>query len=161
MIDELPENGRGNALINLANAIYQKNPAENKSYAVAILGKARALISDKPENSGEMQNLMQIINAYSTVEPSEAFRLFEPLIGQMNELSDAAAIINGFQGNSNVRQGEFLMTNGYSWGFYVGDFSVFSKLATTDSDRTTNLINGFTRREIRISLKMQLAENLN
>ncbi len=161
MIDEFPENARGGALVNLANAIYQKNPAENKSYAVAVLGKALVSTSDKPENSSEMQNLMQIITAYSTIESSEAFRLFEPLIAQMNKLSDAAVILNGFQGGSNVRQGEFLMTNGSYWGFNGGDFTVLSKLATTDFDRTTKLIEEFTRREIRIALKMQLAENLN
>jgi len=160
IIDESPENTRLNSLVNLANAIYQKNPTDNKSYAVAVLGKARALIADKPEDSGEMGGLMQIISAYSTVEPTEAFRLFESLIPQINELSDAAAVINGFQRNSNVRQGEFLLTSGSPTGVYFSDYYVLGKLAGNDFDRTMSLIDGFNRREISISLKLQLAEGI-
>lgn len=161
LIDGFPENTRLGALVNLANAIYQKNPQENKSYAVAVLGKARSLITERPEDSTEMSNLMQIISAYAAVESNEAFRLFEPLIPQMNELSDAAVIINGFQRNSNIRNGEFLMTHGGSWGFYGADFSIFNRLAANDFDRARKLIDDFTRREIRISLKMQLAESIS
>jgi hypothetical protein len=160
IIDEMPENTRQSSLINLATVIYQKNPEENKSYAVAVLEKTRALISEKPENSTEMGNLMQIIAAYSNIEPTEAFRLFDPLIPQMNELADAAVILNGFQGNSNIRQGEFLMTQGISYGYYGADFSVLRTLAKNDFDRAMNLIDTFTRREIRIALKLQLAESI-
>ena len=161
LIDNFPENTRLGALVNLANAIYQKNPQENKSYAVAVLGKARSLITERPEDSQEMSNLMQIISAYVAVEPNESFRLFEPLIPQMNELSDAAVIINGFQRNSNIRNGEFLLTNGNSWGFHGADFSIFTRLAANDFERALNLVDGFTRREIRVTLKMQLAGSIS
>jgi len=160
LIDEFPENARINALSNLANAIYRKNREENKSYAVAVLAKARALVSEKPEDTTEMSNLTQIISAYSAIEPVEAFRLFEPLIPQINELCEAAVIINGFQRNSNIKQGEFVITSGNSWGFYGADFSVLSKLSTTDFERVLNLIDSFSRREVRISLKLQLAETV-
>jgi hypothetical protein len=159
LIDEFPETTRVGALINLANSIYQKNQKENKSYAVAVLNKARSFVSDKPEDSTEMQNLMQIISAYCTIESSEAFRLFEPLISQINELSDAAAVINGFQRNSNVKQNEFLLTNGNPSGYFGADFSILSRLSKEDYDRTINIIDSFTRREIRVSLKLQLLEN--
>jgi len=160
LIDGFPENSRVGALINLANAIFQKNQTENKSYAVAVLGKARASISEKPQDTTEMSNLMQIISAYGTIEPVEAFRLFEPLVPQINELSEAAVIINGFQRNSNIRQGEFVINNNNSWGFYGADFSVLSKLSTGDFDRVLNLIDSFSRGEMRISLKLQLAETI-
>jgi hypothetical protein len=160
IIDGFPENTRVGALISLANSIYRKNQEENKSYAIAVLGKARALVSEKPEDTNEMQNLTQIISAYGEIEPAEAFQLFEPLIPQMNELSDAAAVINGFQRNSNVKQGEYAMISGNSWGFYGADFSILTRLSNKDFDRTLNLIDAFTRREIRVSFKLQLAENI-
>ena len=116
LIDSLPENTRLNMLINLANAIYQKNPEENKSHAASVLGKARALIAYKPEDSNEMSMLMQIISAYSVIEPSEGFRIFESLTPQINELAEAAITIYGFQKSSNVKDGEFLMTTGDSLG---------------------------------------------
>ena len=159
MIDEFPENTRFGALVNLANAIYQQDPA-NKSYSMTVLGKARASISEKPEDTTEMAELMQIIMAYSTIESVEAFRLFESLIPQINELSEAAGIIYGFQRGSNVKNGEFLLTNGNPAGFYLTDFSVLAKLAKSDFDRLTILIDGFSRRESRIALKLQLAEGI-
>ncbi|MBC7899357.1 MAG: hypothetical protein H7070_04835 [Saprospiraceae bacterium] len=158
LIDEFPENSRHYPLINLANAIYQKDRVENSSYALAVLGKARSLIAEKPENASEMGNLMQVIAAYANIEPTEAFRMYEPLIAQMNELSEAAIVVNGFQGGSNVREGEFLMAQGHSYGFYGADFSVLRTFAGNDFERTTRLIDAFTRREMRISLKIQLAE---
>lgn len=159
VIDEMPENQRQSSYVYLANAIYQQNPAENKSYAVAVLEKARALISEKPENQIEMSQLMQIIVAYSNIETTKAFLLFEPLTAQLNELADAAVVLNGFQGGSNIRQGEYVMSQGISYGFYGAEFSVFRTFLKNDFDRTMNLIDGFTRREIRIGLKLQLAEN--
>lgn len=160
LIDGFPENTRLNALINLAGAIYQKNPEENKSYAVSVLGKARSSIAYKPEDSNEMSMLTQIISAYSVIEPSEAFRIFESLTPQINELSEAAAITYGFQKSSNVKGGEFVITNGNSLGIISFDNSIFKKLAEKDFDRTMNLINSFSRRENQVALKMQLAEGI-
>lgn len=160
MIDEFPENTRVGALINLANAVYRKNPAENKPHAAAILGKARALISEKPEDSTEMSELMQVIGANTLIEPLEAFRLLESLVPQVNELSEAAAVYNGFQRGSNIRQGEFLLINGNPTGFYLNDNSAWGKLAASDFDRVTDLIDAFSRRESRVALKLQLAESI-
>ena len=160
IIDSFPEKTRFNALINLANAIYQKSPEENKSYAASILAKARAALPYKPEDSNEMSVLMQIISAYAVIEPAESFRIFESLIPQINELSDAAVITYGFQRNSNVKQGEFLLINGSSLGFISFNGSILKTLAEKDFDRTMNLINIFSRRESQITLKMQLAEGI-
>jgi len=109
----------------------------------------------------EMENLMQIINTYISIEPSESFGIYESLVPQMNELSDAAAVINGFQSSGNgVRNGEFLLNQGNSFGYYGADYTPVRALAERDFQRTIGLIDSFTRREIRISLKLQLAEQL-
>jgi len=137
-----------------------RNLRKNKSYALSVLGKARSLISDQPENSTEFSNLMQIVAAYGNISPDEAFRSFEPLIPQINELSDAFAIVNQFQGGGNMRQGEYLLSQGFSFGYYY-DPSIVSVLAKNDFDRTMKLIDGFSRREVRLALLLQLAENVN
>lgn len=157
LINDFPETTRIGALINLAQSIYNKNPEENASYAGSVLGKARAAIPAKPENSNDMLHMMQIISAYANIDASESFRLFEPLIPQMNELTDAAAVLNEFQGGSNVREGEFLMSQGNSFGYYV-DLSVIRTLAVKDFDRTIGLVDEFSRREMRLGLKLQLLE---
>ncbi|MEP6848672.1 MAG: hypothetical protein ABI999_07435 [Acidobacteriota bacterium] len=161
LIDQMPESSRASSLVNLANSLYPRNPGENKTLALAILNKARTLTGERPETSNDMYPLMQIISAYANIEPSEAFRLYESLVPQMNELTDAAAVINGFQGGSNIREGEYVLNQGNSFGFYGADFSMLSTFSKSDFDRTVKLIDSFNRREVRISLKLQLIETLN
>ncbi len=157
LIDEGPERTRMSALINLANAAFEKNQDENRSYAVALLTKARSTIGIRPENAEELRNLMQIISAFSNIDADEAFRSLNILIPQINELVEASVIVNGFQGGSNIRQGEILMTNGWSLGFYP-DQAIIAVLARKDLDKSMGLIDGFSRRESRILMKLYLAE---
>lgn len=156
VIDQMPENTRLSALINLANAAFEKDNDENRAYARSILRKARASLPDRPENANGMTNLLQLVSAYTSIDTEEAFRILSGLIPQLNELTDASIVVYGFQGSSNIRQGEMQMTQGNSLGFYL-DESLFARLAEKDIARTAALIDGFARREMRITLKLQLA----
>lgn len=124
----------------------------------ALLAKARSAIPDRPENSSEMSNVMQIVSAYANIDSDEAFRLIAGLIPQINELTNASIIVYGFQGGSNIRQGEMMMTHGNSFGFHLHT-SILTRLAEKDPDKALRLIDGFARRETRILLKLQLAES--
>ena len=157
LIDTFPEGNRFSSLISLASSAYQRDPEKNKSYAVALIRKARDLINEPPENSNEFQNLIQAVAALTNIDIREAFQIYESLVPQMNELSDAAAVINGFQNSSQVRSGEFLLSQGSSFGFYV-DYSPLRSFIAADFDRTMKLINGLSRREMRLSIKLQMAE---
>ncbi|HSK73070.1 MAG TPA: hypothetical protein VK892_15330, partial [Pyrinomonadaceae bacterium] len=154
LINQLPENKRVHSLIALAESIYRRNPQENKSFSVSVLEQAKALISDKPEDSTEMSYLLQIITKYAEIEPTEAFRLFEPLIPQINELSEASILLNGFTGGqSHIRQGEIIFYTGSPLGVYVGEIdSTLGGLVRADFNRAMQAINKFQRRETRISL---------
>lgn len=158
LIEEFPENNKRFGLINLATKSFAKDPAENKSYALSVLAKVRAMLADKPSDQTELQHFMQLTSAYAGIEVDEAFNCFEPIIPQLNELADANAIVQGFQNGMNVRSGEFMLVNGGFYGFQF-DQSVIRTLAKADLVRTLKLIDGFSRREMRISLKIQLAEN--
>jgi hypothetical protein len=157
VIDEFPENARLSALVNLANSIYGADTEKNRSHAALVLGKARALLPDKPENSNDLQGFTQVMYAFASIEPTEAFRMFESLVPQLNELTDAAAILNAFQGGSGVKQGEFLISQG-NFGVYM-DMSSLRPLGAKDFDRTMKLVDSFSRREIRTMLRLQMAEN--
>jgi hypothetical protein len=160
LIDAMPETARFGSLMNLANSAYGRDPEKNKNFALSVISEARDLVNEPPENSTDFSNLMQLITTLTSIEPGAAFQIFESLVPKMNELSNAAAVISGFQGNSNVRNDEFLLSQGYSFGFYGTDFSQLRTLSTKDFDRTQKLIEGFTRREIRIALELQLADGL-
>jgi hypothetical protein len=157
-IELLPEQFRVGLLVNLSNSVYGRDPKENKAYALALLGKARQLTNERPENSNEMSMLMQVIGGYSQVDPAEAIRLYEGIVPKVMELTDAAAVLNGFQVNSNIREGEFLILHGDPINQYGGNSSMIGAFSRFDFDRTMNLIDSFSRKELRTSLRLQLLE---
>lgn len=158
LIDGLPEQFRPNLLVYLANNLYSRQPAENKSTALSLLEKARQLVNERPENTNEMSSLMQVISGYSQIDAAEAIRLFEGVMPKIMELTDAAAVLNGFQVNSNVREGEFIVVHGNPFDQYGGNSGMIAQFARLDIDKTMNLIDAFKRPEIRMSLKLQMLE---
>ena len=156
MIMEFGESNRISALISLANTIYTKDPEANRPRANGLLQRARTFLPARPETSNEFMQLLQLINAMAGIEPAEAFRNFEPVVDQINQLTEAWAIVNAFQGG-NVRQGEYVMANGLHFGLHI-DPSTFRTLAQKDFDRTMTLIDGLQRREMRILFFTSLLE---
>jgi hypothetical protein len=159
IIDELPDANRGSELISLAMTAYGRDEVKNKSYAASLIDKARTQLPSKPETSNEMSQLIQIISSYSRMEPSEAFRMFEGLVQPINEIAEAAIIVNGFQGGHSVRQGEMVVSQGSPIGIYF-DSNIFRHLAQIDFDETLSIIGGISRREMRLSMKQQMLEGL-
>ncbi len=157
LIDEMPDSNRRPALISLATRAFAKDREENKTYAVSVLQKVRGLLPEKPADQSDLYQFILLTNAYAPIEVSEAFGTFEPVIPMLNELSDASAIVQGFQGPYSVRSGEFVMSNNSSYGFQF-DPNLTRLLARADFERAIKLIDSFTRREFRIALKLQLAE---
>lgn len=158
ILDEMPEQGRLSALLNLATTAYNRDQVENKTYAMAVMQKARLLLSESPENNTEMSNLNQYVNTLANIDPPEAFRVFDRMIPKLNELAEAAAILYPFQGNGNVRRGEFVLSHGYSFGHFGADFSVIGVLARKDFDQASRVVDQISRREMRIGVRLQLAD---
>jgi hypothetical protein len=102
--------------------------------------------------------LIQVIGGYSQIDPAEAMRLYEGVVPKLVELTDASAVLNGFQVNSNVREGEFIMLQGDPFNQYGGNPSIIGPFSRFDLDRTMNLIDSFGRKEMRLSLRLQVLE---
>jgi hypothetical protein len=159
VIDGMPERQRVPALVNLANVVYGRDQKENKDRAIALLDRASQLTSEEPENNSEMELLMQVISGYSNVEPAEAIRKFERVVPKINELTNAAAIVIGFQLNSGVRDGEFVLTQQDPFSNYGVNSSMIGSFAKYDLERTMNLIDSFSRPEMRVLLALNFIQN--
>lgn len=159
LIDQMPETTRFSAMISLSDAAFNRDSKENRSFSLGIISKAAAGIPLPLENSTDLQQIMQIIAAYSRVEPNEAFRIFEGIVPQLNELNEAAVVINAFNASQNSRRGELTLSNGGVNSVYI-DGSVLRGLSQKDFDRAWTLIGTFSRREIRITFKQQILETL-
>jgi len=158
LIDEFPDHVRFSAFISLADGAFSRDQKENQPLSVRILQKARAELPDRPENSQDLQHLMRLVNAYVRIEPAEAFNLVDGLIQQINELSEAAVVVNGFQSSHAVQKGEIVLTNG---GNVISgmDYNFIRGLAQKDFDRTLAIIRAFSRRETRAQLALNLLES--
>lgn len=157
MILQFNDSNRISALSSLATNIYGKNPQENKTRATGILLRVRSFLPDRPETNSELSQLIQLINTMANIEPPDAFRNFEPLVDQINQLTEAWAIVNGFQSGGNMRQGEYYLSSGHNFGVQI-DPSLFATFAKKDFARTLSLIEGFRQREMRIMLLIGLLE---
>lgn len=148
-----------NALIYLAMTIFQKDRKENKNRALSILDQARAIIPDQPETYSEINSLMNLAVQYAALDPSRAFSLVESMIPQMDELSQAQAVLARYQpGNGSFRRGEFQFISGnYAYGAY-NLTNILRELKKEDPERVLRITNRFTRLDMRLSVQIQLAE---
>lgn len=151
---EFNDSNRNSALISLATTVYNANKEENRTRAVGILNRIRGLMPDRAENSNDMSHFFALINAMAAIEPAEAFLLFDSVIDQLNQLTEAYAVVNAFQGG-NIRQGEYLLANGFNFGVYI-DPNMLNTLAQKDPERANAIIDSFARREVRILMRLNL-----
>ncbi|HEV7700965.1 MAG TPA: hypothetical protein VGO43_12100 [Pyrinomonadaceae bacterium] len=159
VINGLPEYARSGMLIQLASRAFGKDNNENRTYAINLLSRARALIGDRPENNYQMSSIMSLISAMAQIDPDRAIGMYEALIPQINQLAEASAIVVGFQNESGVRDGEFVMTQGGPLAMFGAHAAMFGQFANADIGRTIHLIDSFSRPEVRVSLKLQTLAN--
>ncbi|MBS1794667.1 MAG: hypothetical protein JSS81_12480 [Acidobacteria bacterium] len=101
----------------LAVRFYKKNTEADRETAAALMKDARALVNEYPEDESELNDLMEVVRGYATVDPPEAFRLFEPIVDQISDFVQAAAILSKYNKRSQTfKKGELVFkVNGYSW----------------------------------------------
>ncbi len=151
------ENQRGNALINLANVIFQKNPKENKKQAEQVLDQANALIPNPPETQNEINAAITLATAYTPINEKESFRLIESMMPMLNELSQANFVLMKFKSYGGFRQDEMQLTASNNLGIYNLE-NVLRILKEKDFDRVLQFTNGFTHPEMRLIFQLQLID---
>ena len=158
LIGEMNPNNRIVSYINLARSAYNRDPERNKSNALALLDKARSQLPVEIETSMDMQNIYQLVMAFAEFDPPRAFREIETYVVKLNELDGAYAVINKYQNNYNLRDGEYSINGGISFGYYI-DNNFFSRLGIIDFNQTLAIIEKIDRRESRVLLLLGLLDN--
>ena len=156
MMLEFNDSNRISALSSLAQTIYNTNPAENRSRSAALLQRVRGLMPERPETSNEVNQMFALTAAMIPIEPPHAFANLESMVEQLNRLVHAFAIVQTYSGIM-LRNGEYTLGMGSNLGFHF-DMNIFRGLAQVDFDRTNAIIDSFERPELRVSLRMYLAE---
>jgi hypothetical protein len=157
LIDTFPDGNRQAALISLGRSIYQKGRVANREQALAVFGRAKMQLTQKPDTNTEYTTLTTLMQNYLAIDPGEGFRVMEPFTLRVNDLWTAAVTLAAYNNMPNIRQGEYILAMGPPPGIRF-DWTVYRLYANSNMERTVALTNTMTNRELRLFLKLQLAE---
>ena len=149
-------------LVALAMEFYKKATDKDRETAVNLMKDAKALANEYPEDEDELNDLMEIVRGYVVVDPAEGFRIFEPIVDQINDFVQASAILSKYNKHNRIfKKGELVMkVNGYSWeGLllfrYINQIQLLGK---ADLNRMNLFSNKFQRSDARTIVKLFVAQ---
>jgi hypothetical protein len=145
------------ALVQIANTASARG---DKQAALQLLNAARGLFDGQPRGQSQFNSWLQLAQAYAPLDPDASFTMVESSVAQLNELVDAAAVVNGF-GQESFKDGELKTQSGYPWNDLINQCALaLSTLARTDFDRASTDAKNFQRADTRVLAELLLAQNL-
>ncbi len=149
-------------LVALAVQYFRKGGDNNVDAAKGIMKEAKAMTAEFPADADEITDLMEVVKGYTTVEPETAFKLFEPVIDQLNEYVQAAAVLSKYEKRGqDFRNGELeLSMNSYQRGGtltfrYIQHIQALGK---ADLDRMSQLTDHFLRPDYRSIVRLYVLQ---
>jgi hypothetical protein len=147
-------------LVSLAIAFKKKDTEKDTETAVGLMRDAKALVNESPEDEDELNDLMEVVKGYAIVDPVEGFRLFEPIVDQINDFVQASAILSKYnKRNRSFRKGELVMRTNYAPDVLLFRYtSQMQLLAKADLNRMNLLSDRFQRADARTFAKLVIAQ---
>ncbi len=149
-------------LVALAMEFQKKATDKDHETAVNLMKDAKALANEYPEDEDELNDLMEIVRGYATVDSNEAFRIFDPIVDQINDFVQASAILSKYnKRDQNFKKTELLMRvngntyNGLMLFRYINQIQLLGK---ADLNRMITLSDKFQRNDARIIVKLFVAQ---
>lgn len=147
-------------LIELAKAMTGKN---EKGRAVELLEEAHGLIGGRARNLAQLRAQLQVAGAFAPLEPERSFGIVESAVDQINELANAAAIINGFITEAQIARDDELVlktVSGYLSVFPEEDAEGFAQLARTKFNAMRHVADRLQRNELRIMVRLLILQSV-
>ncbi|HEX9929798.1 MAG TPA: hypothetical protein VGB02_14790 [Pyrinomonadaceae bacterium] len=150
---------RINTIAELATTLAAKNDTEA---AKKLLEEAVQLLPGRVKNQEQLSASLQVVYAYSLADPEQAFAMIENNIAQMNEIINAGVTLDEFYEYGSVENGELLFSamNRHGLMHVQRATDLVKNLAKADFDRAANLAEKFGRPEIRLFVRLKLAQSL-
>ena len=146
-------------LTELAGAFAVKGEKET---AKALLEEAQQLMPALMRKQTDLEAFAKIAFVYSVADPERAFEIIESGIGQMNEVVSAGIRVDEFYANGALDQNELLLlsVNRQVLLHVPNAAALLKNLALADFQRAVNLADKFERPEIRLFIRLRIAQSV-
>ncbi|HJQ23779.1 MAG TPA: tetratricopeptide repeat protein [Blastocatellia bacterium] len=140
--------------IRLATAALSKG---NKQEAEQLLNEALAVAGGRAENYQMLYAQLMIANTYRALDVSQSSAIIESAIDRLNQLTAAAATLNGFDVQQYFRNDEFVLSNGNPLNQLLQQIGAqLSGVAEQDADRARALADRVERLEMKTWLLLRM-----
>jgi hypothetical protein len=153
-------------LVALAIDFHKKDTEKDRETAAALMKDAKKLTNEYPEDEDELNDLMELVKGYATVNPNEAFRIFDPFVDTINDFVQASAVLSKYNKRSSYfKKGELIMkVKNNSWNSFSGNLLLYSYinqiqlLGKADLNRMSLVSDKFQRTDSRTMVKLFVAQ---
>jgi hypothetical protein len=143
-------------LLDLATATQKDNP----KLALRFLEDARSLAAKKATRYKDFEDQLKVADAFSTVDLKRSFEALEPGINQLNELLNAASVLNGFEIDV-FRDGELSLDGSNDLVAMVNRYGQeVASLSKLDFERARTTADKFQLIEPRLFAKLAIVQNV-
>lgn len=142
-------------LIDLATATQKDNP----KLALRFLEDARALVTKRATSYRDFEDQLKVADAYGAVDPKRSFEIIDAGIAEMNELLNAATVLNGFEVDI-FRDNELSSRSDSDLVRMVARFgSQLAALAKVDFDGARATADKFQMPEARMTARLSIVQS--
>jgi hypothetical protein len=151
---------RARAMAEIALVLEKKG---NHDEALKLLDEAQTLIKTDLNSETQTNALLAVVTAYALVEPAKAFSIIERTIDSANDQIAKLLLLDKILKSGAIKKGEIRLQQS---GMMPIDFAVFkygksvAALAKVDFDRTKAAADRFERNELRLMVRLLLAQAL-
>src|SRR6185295_12547942 len=151
---------RARAMVEIA-IVMEKNGGHEE--ALKLLDEAQTMIKLNLESVTQTNAMLALMAGYALVEPNKAFTMVERIIDRANDDVGKLLLLDKIISSGIVKRGEIRLQNS---GMMSVDFAVFkygkgvAALANADFDRTKAAADRFQRNELRLLVRLLLAQAL-
>ena len=151
---------RARAMAELA-VVMEKNGSHDE--ALKLLDEAQTMIKTDLSSDTQTNALLTLVAGYALVEPARAFSIVERVIDRANDDIAKLLLLDKIAKSGAVKKGEIKLQES---GMMPIDFAVFkygkgvAALANADFDRTKAAADRFQRYELRLMVRLLLAQAL-
>ncbi|HYX27980.1 MAG TPA: hypothetical protein VE863_05395 [Pyrinomonadaceae bacterium] len=150
------DNDRIKYLIDLAKATQK----DNQKLALRFMDDAHNLVSKRATNYDDFGNQLKVADAYATIDAKKSFEILDAGIAQLNELLQAATVLNGFEVDI-FKDGEMsLRGNDDLVGMLVRFGGELATLAKVDFDGARSTADKFQMPEPRLNARLMIVQNI-